>query len=114
MHVRSDGPKGWRLELLNTGHRQNIQVHRAHKSMYIEGCILPVDFIDFRNAPSTGIGPIEVLQKGEPKIERRSIALMKKIRERYELLKADERGNPTITICALLPAYQRTTDTAYA
>lgn len=32
---RHDGPKGWRLELQNTGHRENIQIHRAHSSMYI-------------------------------------------------------------------------------
>jgi hypothetical protein len=48
--------------------------------MYIEGCILPVDFIDFRNIPASGVGPIELLQKGEMKIEIRSKMLMNKIR----------------------------------
>jgi hypothetical protein len=114
LHVRSDGPKGWRLELLNTGHRENIQVHRAHKSMYIEGCILPVDFIDFRNEPSSGIGPIEILKKGDAKIERRSIALIKKIKARYDVLKEGKKGNPTIAIWAILPAVYRTTSTAAA
>jgi hypothetical protein len=114
LHVRSGGPKGWRLELLHTGHRTNIQVHRAHKSMYIEGCILPVDFIDFRNAPSSGIGPVEILEKGDPKIEQRSIALMKKIKTTYELLKPGKKGNPTIAIWAILPAIHRTSRTALA
>jgi len=82
--------------------------------MYIEGCILPVDFIDFRNAPSSGIGPVEILEKGDPKIEQRSIALMKKIKTTYELLKPGKKGNPTIAIWAILPAIHRTSRTAFA
>jgi hypothetical protein len=31
LEVRTDGLKGWRLELKGTGHRRNIQVHRAHR-----------------------------------------------------------------------------------
>jgi len=44
---RNDGPKGWRFERVGTRDRQNIQVHRAHKSMYIEGCVLPVKLRGF-------------------------------------------------------------------
>jgi hypothetical protein len=104
LQVRTDGAKGWRLELLNTHHRANIQVHRAHRSMYIQGCILPVDFVDFKNEPEGGIGPIEQLKKGEQKIQERSIALMKQIRTRYELLSKNRKGGPTIQISAVLPA----------
>jgi hypothetical protein len=102
--LREDGPKGWRLELKGTGHRRNIQVHRAHRSMYIEGCILPVDFTDFRNIPAGGVGPIELLQKGDLKIELRSKMLMNKIRERYAQLKRLQEGAATLTIAATLPA----------
>ena len=107
LHARSDGNKGWRLELVGTGHRQNIQVHRAHRSMYIEGCILPVSFIDFRNAPASGVGPVQVLKKGDLNIEQRSVQLMHLIRQRYDLLKVANIGNPTISIQAMLPAYER-------
>jgi hypothetical protein len=50
--------------------------------MEIKGCILPVDFTDFRNEPASGIGPVELLKKGDAKIETRSIMLMKRIRAR--------------------------------
>jgi hypothetical protein len=108
LHVREDGPKGWRLELEGTGHRENIQVHRAHKSMSIKGCILPVDFTDFRNVPQNGVGPVEQLKKGEAKIQARSISLMKMIRARYEEMKKTLTGSPTLTIGATLPAIELT------
>jgi uncharacterized protein DUF5675 len=114
LHPRSDGPKGWRLELMGTGHRQNVQVHRAHRSLYIEGCILPVDFLDFRNAPAGGVGPVEIIRKGDTKIEQRSITLMRKIKDRYESLRIGKSGNPTITIGAILPALERTVKTMFA
>jgi hypothetical protein len=92
---RSDGPKGWRLELQNTGHRSNIQIHRAHKSMYIEGCILPVHFYEFS---ASG------LQKGDPEVQSKSVELMNSIKSRYDALKSTKTGNPTIEIAAKLPA----------
>lgn len=98
--VRTDGPKGWRLELLETGHRRNIQVHRAHRSMYIEGCILPVYFEDFIDP----MHPHEKIKKGEEKIQKRSIELMKQIRQRYEQLSKGKSDRPTLVISALLPA----------
>ena len=98
--VRSNGPKGWRLELLETGHRRNIQVHRAHSSMYIEGCILPVYFEDFIDPGH----PKETIKKGQAKIQKRSVELMKKIEERYEDLKEGKSDRPTIVISALLPS----------
>src|ERR1043165_9566885 len=48
----------------------------------IEGCILPVDFVDFENRPFGGIGPVELLKKGEMKIEARPVLFMKRIRNR--------------------------------
>ena len=89
---RSDGPKGWRLELQNTGHRSNIQVHRAHKSMFIEGCILPVHFYEFS---ASG------LQKGDPEIQSKSVELMNKIKIRYDLLNPTKQGNAQIIIAAM-------------
>lgn len=38
--VRTDGPKGWRLELRNTQDRKNIQIHVGNTPNQIEGCIL--------------------------------------------------------------------------
>ncbi len=38
--VRTDGKKGWRLELQNTGRRKNIQIHVGNKPSDIDGCIL--------------------------------------------------------------------------
>jgi len=92
---RADGPKGWRLELQNTGHRSNIQIHRAHRSMYIGGCILPVHF----NARSD-----DFLQKGSAMIQTKSVALMSMIQERYEALYTRFSGAPALTISATLPA----------
>jgi hypothetical protein len=112
LNERNNGPKGWRLELLETGHREHIQVHRAHKSMYIEGCILPVKFRGF----GTG-NPL----KGDANIQTDSVELMKKLRALYEaramlaVLKAAVSafgkgksqanvGRATILISAKLPA----------
>ncbi len=92
---RADGPKGWRLELQNTGHRTHIQIHRAHKSMFIEGCILPVSF----NNLST-----DALKKGDPSIQTQSTALMTDIKTRYDTLKANKEDDATLVISATLPA----------
>ena len=74
--------------------------------MYIEGCILPVNFIDFRNAPASGIGPIQMVKKDDLNNEQRSVQLMNLIRQRYDLLKVANTGNPTISIQAILPLYE--------
>lgn len=95
MLPRSDGPKGWRLELQNTGHRRNIQIHRAHKSMYIEGCILPVHFNNFTDTQ---------ISKGDAIIQTQSVALMQQIKARYDQLSAQSSGNASLAISALLPA----------
>ena len=107
MHVRDDGPKGWRLELRRTGHRTNIQIHRAHQSMFIQGCILPVHFSwHTANAP----------QPGDQVIKTKSKELMNKIKTRYEKLAAAGTGRPTVEISATLPPMlhvsQRATATA--
>jgi hypothetical protein len=95
---RSDGSKGWRLELLGTGHRENIQVHRAHKSMYIQGCILPVHFNDFHEAG---------LVKGNIAIESHSVGLMGRSKERYYILAREKSklGMAEIAISAILPPF---------
>lgn len=92
---RAGGPKGWRLELQGTGHRKNIQIHRAHKSMFIEGCILPVHFNNFTKSN---------LSKGDAVIQTQSVTLMKVIKERYELLSKDNAGKALLCISAILPA----------
>ena len=101
---RSDGAKGWRLQLLGTGHRKYIQIHRAHKSMYIEGCILPVSFNEF--TPSG-------FKEGDAQVQTDSVALMEKLEAAYKSRLARtsanasrKGGNPgwaTIQITAQLP-----------
>lgn len=91
---RADGPRGWRLELQKTGHRTNIQIHRAHKSMYIKGCILPIHFKNFSTSQLT---------KGDKIIQSKSEDLMKKIKKRYTTLKKNKKGNAVIVITAQLP-----------
>ena len=92
---RTGGPKGWRMELKGTGHRENIQIHRAHRSMFIEGCILPVHFSNFSKAQLT---------KGDPLIQSQSVALINKIKARYEQLSKLTTGEPLLEISANMPA----------
>ena len=92
MDVRFDGPKGWRLELQNTGHRSNIQIHRAHRTMAIQGCILPVHFDDLSQSPPN---------VGSTIIQTRSVALMQQIHSRYYQVQGS--GKATVLITGLLP-----------
>lgn len=39
--VRTDGPRGWRIELTGTGDRKNIQLHVGNRPGDTIGCILP-------------------------------------------------------------------------
>lgn len=39
--VRTDGPRGWRIELKGTGSRNNIQLHIGNRPDDTIGCILP-------------------------------------------------------------------------
>jgi len=39
--IRTDGDRGWRIELKGTGARENIQVHIGNKPDNTVGCILP-------------------------------------------------------------------------
>lgn len=102
LNQRTDGPlreaggKGWRLELLKTGHRDNIQIHRAAKNLFIEGCILPVHFNTLQGS---------TIQKGDSIIETKSIALMDKIQIRLVNLESSNttKGRPTLTIAEKLP-----------
>ena len=86
--------KGWVMRLQKTGHRKGILIHRAHKTLSIEGCILPVHF-DNR-------GLKEITDTNQ--IQEKSVQLMNKIKQRYTALKTGKTGNPTITISANLPA----------
>lgn len=63
--------------------------------MIIEGCILPVHFNEF-----TPDGPA----KGDWIILTKSIALMDKMKERYDELKVGSEGKATLLITANLPA----------
>ncbi len=92
---RDLGGKGWRLQLKPTGHRNYIQIHRAHSSLYIEGCILPVHF-------NTLSG--DSIQKGDIRIMNKSVELMEKIEKCYDTLKKGKKGDPTLTISAVMPA----------
>lgn len=39
--VRTDGARGWRIELVGTGDRRNIQLHVGNRPLDTIGCILP-------------------------------------------------------------------------
>jgi hypothetical protein len=39
--VRTDGPRGWRIELDGTGERKNIQIHVGNRPKDTFGCLLP-------------------------------------------------------------------------
>lgn len=39
--VRTDGPRGWRIELTGTGARSHIQLHVGNRPADTIGCILP-------------------------------------------------------------------------
>lgn len=96
--IRTDGKNGWRLELLNTAHRTNIQVHRAARNMYIEGCILPVHFNTFQGSD---------IKKGDPVISTWSEVLMDKIKVHLTNLTMKSKktaGRPTLTIAETMPA----------
>lgn len=93
---RADGSKGWRLELQGTGHRENIQIHRAHPSLYIEGCILPVHVNDFFFG-SSGV------KRNDKVIQTESVSLMTKIKNRYAILNPKMAGSAKVVISAQLP-----------
>ena len=113
LRIRTDGPsrlidgKGWRLELQKTGHRHNVQIHRAAPNMDIKGCILPVHFNTLQGS---------TIQKGNAVIRTKSIALMDKIQVRLtnlQMKSGTATGRPTLTIVETLPA-ELLTDRSHA
>ena len=62
--------------------------------MFIQGCILPLNFNNL--SPS-------MLKKDDPQIQTQSVALMNQIKNRYNTLKIGKSGNPSLTIAATLP-----------
>lgn len=95
--IRRLGGKGWRLELQNTGHRTNIQIHRAAPSLYIKGCILPVHINSLQG---------ENIKKGDFRIRTKSEEIMDKIESRLTALSktGNNKGKPTVKISANMPA----------
>ncbi len=47
LRVRTDGFRKWRMQLLNTGHRKYVQIHRASEYITSAGCILPINLSTF-------------------------------------------------------------------
>ncbi len=47
--IRTDGRKGWRIELDNVPQRENIQIHVGNYTSQIEGCILIGTKVDLDN-----------------------------------------------------------------
>ncbi len=95
LKIRKNEPKGWRLELLGTGHRENIQVHRAAPNLFIQGCILPVHFRPTNTRVQPAFNPVNQVE---------SVKLMEKIKAQYDFLVELEQGNPQIQISGMLPA----------
>ena len=96
---REERGKGWRLELQNTKHRNNVQIHRSAPNMFIKGCILPVHFNTFQGS---------AIKKGDKIIETQSTEIMDQIQSRLINLMMKKVGNttgrPTLTIAETLPA----------
>jgi len=95
--TRDMGGKGWRLELQNTEHRKNIQIHRAASSLSLKGCILPVHFNTLQG---------DSIKRGDIRIRDKSEEIMDKIKAHLEALKSNGKvkGNPTIALTANMPA----------
>lgn len=103
--ARDAGGKGWRLELQNTKHRHEVQIHRAAPNLYIKGCILPVHFNTFSET---------TIRKGDHQIRTHSINLMDKIKGRWvNLVASGVTGAPTLSIAETLPA-ESITDRSHA
>ncbi len=110
LKTREDGDprplgKGWRLQLQNTKHRHDVQIHRAAPNLFIEGCILPVHFNTFSEP---------TIRKGDHQIRTQSINLMEEIKGRWvNLVASGVAGDPTISIAETLPA-EKITDRSHA
>ena len=100
----------FQLDTTNTAaaHRFSILVHRASPKLIIEGCILPVHFIDEvvvnvdrqqqTSWPSYVGGDLEKAVIGDAGIQTRSEALMLGLRDRFDALKAIWAGTPYIRL----------------
>ena len=104
--LRINGGKSWWLELQKTGHRHNVQIHRAAPNLYIEGCILPVHFNAFQGS---------AIQRGDSIIRTKSVQLMDQIQVRLTnfLSSGTTSGRPTLVIAETLPA-ELLTDRSHA
>lgn len=61
--IRTDGPKGWRVELLDVPSRENIQIHIGNFTSQIEGCILIGTKVDIDNCSVLNNYKAEAIKK---------------------------------------------------
>jgi hypothetical protein len=61
--IRTDGNKGWRIELIGVPRRDNVQIHVGNYTGEIEGCILIGTIVDLNNCSVTNNYRHEAMQK---------------------------------------------------
>lgn len=61
--IRTDGAKGWRIELQDVPSRENVQIHVGNFTSEIEGCILIGTKVDLDNCNVTNTYRHEAMKK---------------------------------------------------
>ena len=68
--IRTDGSKGWRIELLDVPSRENVQIHVGNFTSEIEGCILVGTKVDLNNCSVTNNYRHEAMEKLQNKFNQ--------------------------------------------
>jgi hypothetical protein len=68
--IRTDGTKGWRIELLDVPNRGNVQIHVGNFTSEIEGCILIGTNVDLGNCNVTNTYRHEAMEKLQNKFNQ--------------------------------------------
>lgn len=61
--IRTDGDKGWRVELIEVDNRENVQIHVGNYTSQIDGCILIGTKVDIQNCNVTNNFRREAIDK---------------------------------------------------
>jgi hypothetical protein len=68
--IRTDGRKGWRIELKDVPNRQNVQIHIGNFTSQIEGCILIGTIVDIDHCTVLNNYKHEAMKKLEDKFNQ--------------------------------------------